>query len=309
MMLFQTLALALALSFEIVELAKFRFNRSVCIAALLFFAVVPVFGSYCQWVVKDTLFGACFALHATVYVRCCLCVEDEGVSSRDLVFLLGVSTLAGLLRNNAFYAVAFAAIAFALVFLKKLNAAKIVLLLAVIPLTMGLNQAAIIAANAQKGDIREALSIPFQQTARYAAEHSDDVTDEERQAIDAVLDYSDLADCYKWSISGSVKDKAKTDDKAALAEYFRVWAAQGLRHPVCYIDSFLDQSYGYWSLADPKVHGRVFVGFNNKYVARNLDTTASHFFPELAGEIEKVVLVLRDMPFLAFSPLQSSIRS
>lgn len=298
MMILQTFALALVLSLEIVELAKMRFRRSVCVAALLFFAVVPVFGSYCQWLVKDSLFGACFALYVTVYVRCCLRAETEGVSARDLVLLLGVSLLAGLLRNNAFYAVAFAAVAFALVFRKKLNAVKVILLLAVIPLTMGLNQAAIIGTNAQKGDIREALSIPFQQTARYAAEHSDDVTDAERQAIDAVLDCSDLADRYKWYISDPVKSKAKTDSKAALVEYFRVWAAQGLRHPVCYVDAFLDQSFGYWSLANPEVYGREFAAFSNKWVEQSLDTTTGNYFPELVDKLKKVVIVLRNMPFL-----------
>lgn len=299
MMLFQTLALALVLSFEIVELSKMRFGRPFRITVLLFFAVVPVFGAYCQWIVKDSLFGACFALYVTVYVRCCLRAEEEGVSVRDLVLLLGVSLVAGLLRNNAFYAVAFAAIAFALIFRKKLTAAKFVLLLAVIPLTMGLNQAAIIGTNALKGDMREALSIPFQQTARYAVEHSDDVTDEEWQAIDAVLDCSNLADRYQWNVSDPVKAKAKTGDKAALAEYFKVWAAQGLRHPVCYIESFLDQSFGYWSLADPRTYGREFAGCGTQYVGKALDVTTGNFFPKVAGKAWQILMLLRDAPLLS----------
>ena len=298
MMLFQTLALALALSLEVVELAKMRFSRSACIAALVFFAVVPVFGSYCQWLVKDSLFGACFALYVTVYIRCCLRAEAGGVSERDIALLLGASLLASLLRNNAFYVVAFAAIAFALVFRKKLNAAKVVWLLAVIPMAIGLSQVAIIGTDAQKGDIREALSIPFQQTARYAAEHSGDITDEEKQAIDAVLDYSDLSDRYRWYISDPVKNKAMTDNKTALVEYFKVWAAQGLRHPVCYVDSFLDQSFGYWSLASPEIYGREFADFANAWAAQSLDVTTGYFFPELVGGAKKAVVALRDMPFL-----------
>lgn len=299
MMLFQTLALALALSLEVVELAKMRFARPALAAALLFFAVVPVFGSYCQWIVKDSLFGACFALYATVYIRCCLRAEGEGPAARDLALLLGVSVPTGLLRNNAFYAVAFAAVAFALVFRKRLGAVKLALLLAVVPLTVALNQAALVATGAQKGDLREALSIPFQQTARCAAEHPDDVSRAEKRAIDAVLDYSDLATRYRWNISDPVKGKAKTGDKAALAEYFKVWAAQGLRHPVCYIDSFLDQSFGYWSLADPAIYGREYAGFGNQWVGQSVGTATRAFFPKLAAKAQQVVEVFRNMPLLS----------
>lgn len=297
MTLFQTFALALVLSFEIVVLYDMNFSKPALIAALAFFALAPVFGTYCQWIVKDSLFGAVFALYVTLYARCCLRAEKEGVSIRDLSLLLGASVATGLLRNNAFYAIAFAAVAFVLVFRKKLSLTKIGLMLAVIPLVLAFNQAALVATNAQKGDIREALSIPFQQSARYALEHSNDATQEEIEAIDAVLDYSDLAERYKWKISDPVKDKAKTGDKAALAKYLQAWAAQGLRHPVCYTESFLDQTYGYWSLQNPRVYNREFglIG-NNKYIGKNLGTESMTFFPELASKASKIVKIFEDMP-------------
>ena len=46
---------------------------------------------------------------------------------------------------------------------------------------MSLNQAALVAICAQQGDIREVLSIPFQQTARCALEHPDDATQAEQK--------------------------------------------------------------------------------------------------------------------------------
>lgn len=298
-MLFQTLVLAFVSSLEILELAKMGFTRSALIAALIFFAIVPVFGSYCQWIVKDSLFGACFALYATIYIRCCISVEKEEVSVQNLVPLLGISLLSSLLRNNAFYAIALAALAFALVFRRKLSIAKLALLLAVIPLTVVFNQAALMGTQAQKGDIREALSIPFQQTARYAKEHSNDVTKEEKAVIDAVLDYSDLAERYNWAISDAVKGKAKTDDKAALVEYFKVWFAQGLRHPVCYIDSFLDQTFGYWSIVNPSIYEQEFAGgFDTSQVGQNLNQESGKFFATLANKAKSIISVLRNMPFL-----------
>ena len=113
-----------------------------------------------------------------------------------------------------------------------------------------------------------------------------------------MLDYSDLSDRYRWYISDPVKNKAMTDNKTALVEYFKVWAAQGLRHPVCYVDSFLDQSFGYWSLASPEIYGREFADFANAWAAQSLDVTTGYFFPELVGGAKKAVVALRDMPFL-----------
>ena len=66
--------------------------------------------------------------------------------------------------------------------------------------------------------VKEALSLPFQQTARYVNEFPDEVTEAERAAIDAVLDYEKL-DRYDPRISDNVKNSYRGDD-SALAPYF-----------------------------------------------------------------------------------------
>ena len=44
--------------------------------------------------------------------------------------------------------------------------------------------------NIEPGGIQEALSLPFQQTARYVKEHEEEVTQEEKEAIKGVLAYN-----------------------------------------------------------------------------------------------------------------------
>lgn len=297
-MLLQTVALALVLALEVVELGRLGFKRPALIVTLVFFAIVPVFGSYCQWVVKDSLFGSCFAFYATLCARCCIRAAQGGVSRRDLLLLLAASVAAGLLRNNGFYVVVLAAMALALAFRKTLALRGVLMVLAVIPLTMVLNHAALVATGAQKGDMREALSIPFQQTARYVLYHGDDVTEEERQVIDVVLDYSDLAERYEWNVSDAVKGKANTTDREALLAYFRVWALQGLRHPVCYLEATLDQTFGYWSVFDPAAYGQEYAGFGTAWVSENVGGDAGGFFPELASKATTVIGAFKSLPFL-----------
>lgn len=59
--------------------------------------------------------------------------------------------------------------------------------------------------NIEPGGIQEALSLPFQQTARYVKEHEEEVTQEEKEAIKGVLAYNKLGKYYNPKISDPVK--------------------------------------------------------------------------------------------------------
>jgi len=96
----------------------------------------------------------------------------------------------------------------------------------------------------EKGSIREALSLPFQQTARYVLERGDEVTPEEKAAIAAVLDYDQLAVDYYPLESDPVKDKFNPEaGTAELLAYLKTWLAQGFKHPLVYIKATVNQSY------------------------------------------------------------------
>ena len=109
------------------------------------------------------------------------------------------------------------------------------------------------------GSKREVLSIPFQQTARFVQKHdslnagvedgtSDGlVTDEEREVIDRVLGYSDLASRYNPNKSDAVKNSYNESATAEdLAAYFKVWAEMFLKDPECYVSAYINNYYGYF---------------------------------------------------------------
>jgi len=97
--------------------------------------------------------------------------------------------------------------------------------------------------NPQPGSIREALSIPFQQTARYVKNHGDKITEFEKEAISKVLPFDELPDLYKSYISDPVKDKfnskASRDD---LLNYFKAWFIGFQKEPLCYIRATVEQN-------------------------------------------------------------------
>lgn len=111
----------------------------------------------------------------------------------------------------------------------------------------GLGCASSMALQIGKGSAGEALSIPFQQTARMVREHGDELTDGDREAISAVLDYDNLGELYQPQTSDPVKGafghRATTEE---LMRYFAAWAGMGLRHLLAYFEATTLGAYDYW---------------------------------------------------------------
>lgn len=98
--------------------------------------------------------------------------------------------------------------------------------------------------NVEPGSIREALALPMQQTARYVKEFGDEVTEEERAAISAVLDYEHLAEKYDPRISDPVKELFKYNPTTEeLRDYLSVWLKQFIKHPFVYFKATVNQNY------------------------------------------------------------------
>ena len=83
----------------------------------------------------------------------------------------------------------------------------------------------------QAASLGEALSLPFQQTARFVSEYASEVTDEERAAIDGVLVYDELAKRYR-----------KTATPRDWLAYGQAWVSQMIRHPGCCLSATIIQN-------------------------------------------------------------------
>ena len=160
------------------------------------------------------------------------------------------------------------------------------------------------------GSRREVLSIPFQQTARFVNKHDGAnagitdgtgtadglVTEEERAAIDAVLDYSTLASRYDPDKSDAVKNQFNEDaTPEQLAAYFKVWAAQFLKDPGCYFSAVANNYYGYFypSSKDVFTYGSA---SSAKIMGNDANRAHFNFHPEsgrLVGTCNQLVNLYR----------------
>ncbi len=101
------------------------------------------------------------------------------------------------------------------------------------------------------GSRREMLSVPFQQTARCVREYGDRITKREKQGINNVLDYNALGEVYEPDFADPVKNTFREDaDEQDMKEYFQIWFEMFWKYPRCYLEAFLNQTYGYFYIGD-----------------------------------------------------------
>lgn len=108
------------------------------------------------------------------------------------------------------------------------------------------NSILISARGITPGSKGEMLSVPFQQTARYLKEYPDDVTEQEKLAINDLLQYSKLAEAYNPNLSDSVKGTIHSQSNIDITAYFRAWGTMLLRHPDSYVQATMNGVYGYF---------------------------------------------------------------
>lgn len=222
-------------------------GKYVGLVSLIFYAIVPVFGAYAQTFMKDGIFSALFAL----YIVWCMgfIIEsdemDTSVAVKKTCRLIVTGILVCLTRNNGLYMVIPMSLMLMLL-MQKRKRYGLIMLVAIFLSYSGLQSFSENKLGVEPGSMKEMLSIPFQQTARYLLEYPDDVTEEEAEAIQGVLSYKELAERYKPEISDHVKDSFKKS--GSKKRYFKAWFSMFLRHPGVYIEATLHNTYRYYYL-------------------------------------------------------------
>jgi len=245
--LFQHLLLASACAYTILLLKRWGLPRAVRVGALLFYALHPFIAYYPQVVMKDTISMALLLFFAGMNIEVIRRIRLKLPFAKLLFLCVSVGILSAMIRHNNLY-IAIASLA-VLAFFKQPIKQRILCAVASIlcfTLVATITSVLISALGASPGSVKEALSLPFQQTARYLHDNMDDVTPQEREAIRAVLDYDNLASLYNPTVSDPVKN-TYTEASEMLPAYAKAWWSMFQRHPDSYISATLHHSYSYYT--------------------------------------------------------------
>ena len=248
----QVILMSSALAYIINFMKKLKTNNYIRTVALIIFAVFPIFPVSTLYITKDIAFTSMLLIYICELYKIIKDYEKEKISKKRLILIIFLSLMVCLFRNNGIYTILlslpFAAIA------NKLNRKNILFAtLIVFILYESFIKILLPALKIPNTGVREMLSVPFQQTARYVKEYENEVTEEEKEKIDKILNYETLSSRYDPQRSDNVKKQYNKDATGEdLKNYFQVWFKQFLKHPNVYIESFINNYYGYFYL-DSKV--------------------------------------------------------
>lgn len=249
--LLQTAALCGAFALTLQKMREWGIRRKWRLFVLAFYGLTPFFGGYAQFLIKDTLYSACVLLFVTLLADCMRSEADFAERGRRAVLLGAVGVLMALLRNNGIY-VAIPGVLGLLAFFGSVRARKrsAAVLVGIAALYLLWGHVLLPIWGIPQGSVKEALSIPFQQTARYVKQYGDEVTPQEKASINKVLDYDALPTVYTTYGSDPVKNTYKepaAGQPSQLPQYFATWFRMFLKHPGVYLEATVSNSYYYYS--------------------------------------------------------------
>lgn len=203
---------------------------------------------------KDIPYTACVVFLVLLLAELVRTIKDsESLSKKQIAGLILVCLGTAGFRNEGIYLVlvsAVAAIAYGWSVIGKENLKKwksiLIAFLILVVLILGYQRVLLPACGVEDNGPKEALSIPFQQTARYVRDYGAEVTAEEAEIIGKVLDYENLAELYDPITSDPVKYTYHAETTGELLDYFRVWAIQLVKHPANAVEATMNNAYGWF---------------------------------------------------------------
>jgi hypothetical protein len=242
--LLQMILTALAMTGAWFYLRRIGLRGRYCKVGLVFTALFPLFPLYAITMLKDSLFSlACLTFSLLLFET----ARTRGESLKKIWFdalLFLNALLVALSKNQGVYFVAVAAVV-CLIFCRQRIRAVVTLIVPVLLFQYVWLQILLPAWNVAPGGKQEVLGLLFQQTARYVTMYPEDVTEEEADAIRAVIDYDHLAELYKPTLADPVKFTYNQDaTEEELSAYYQAWKSMFRRHPDAYVQAFLHNIYG-----------------------------------------------------------------
>lgn len=248
--LIQAAGMAISFAAAVSFFARKGTPKLLLVGVYLFFALAPFIPAYAGTMVKDTLFSWLYVPYFTLLVYMATNSREKITINRGTVALFIVlGLLLCLTKKTGPYVVIPTAVLFALVYRRNYLLFIAQAALSIFLVWVLLPQFIFPIFDVIPGGKQEALGILFQQTARYAIDYPEDVSQQEKDAIDAVIGYDNLAARYDWQNADPVKFWYRYDTvtDSDTHDYLKVWVAQGLRHPDSYLSSWLATSSLYFA--------------------------------------------------------------
>lgn len=276
----QMVILAITMSVCINILKDFGAPRIVRIIWFLSICILPVYPCSAIQVGKDTNYTISVAIFTIIMMYIVKNPEKYLNNIKVLIFWTIDMIYMSLVRHNGIYVLILSASVVFLFIKNRKNFVRI--LVCFIAAIVSFNVLNICFDNIiEKNNIEKGYEIEekneeytngnalhqviYNITARYVKEYSNEITDEQRQIIDNVLDYDRISEVYQPEITDYVS--AQFRNNVTLNEYnmfLKQFAELFFKHPLVYIEGFFNKCYGYvYTNSSGKAKQYVWVGINS----------------------------------------------
>lgn len=227
-------------------------------SSLIYYAAFTVWCIFDCTVIKDTMYYP-FTMLFTVQAIYCF-IDSKGFfqKKKNLFLMILYGVMMSEVRNNGIFVLIFT-MPLLIIVVKKRKKLILGLITAIsLMIVFTLDNCVYPSLGVVKLEAKvDTYCMLFQQTAEYAAKHPEDVTPEEREFLNTMFDYDEMAKVYNPRLAdwvknclriqeGSDEDPTSSTFASTKKEYLHIWFAQFLRHPLTYIDTFFKCSYGYY---------------------------------------------------------------
>ena len=290
----QMIIVIAVLSYSLKFLYKEGVKSKYLLWILLAYIIIPYFPLYAITCVKDTL----FTMFVLLYIIKLYQFIKYDFKFKDYVLFMITILLVILFRNNGIYLILLS-LPFTLIIKKGIRKQIVLMCVLVIGFNYGYGQV-LSALEIPNTSIREMLSIPFQQTARYVKYHESDVTEEQKKVIDTILTYDTLGNRYNPILSDKVKNEYnKYATNEELMDYFKAWFEMFWNHPMTYVNATVSNVYGYFYPATYRWY--VYNTLNEKLPEAGFDYHFIDSLEPMRGFIQGYSEVFKYVPIVQMS--------
>lgn len=266
-------------------LEKYNTSKIIKIISILYYALFPVIAMFAICSTKDTIFSAVALVSIIVAIEALLDKEKFLNSKWEQIKFAIIIFLAIIFRNNAIYAY----IPFLIIFVIAMKNKKVLIsIVCIIVLYLIYMQIIYIVLHISRTYNSEAFSVPLQQIARVYNYNYDSLTQEE---LDTIYEYTtdEQLKEYLPECSDRIKNLVYLGDMGYI-KFFKLWLEIGLKNPGIYIDSFLENTLGFW------YPNTIIDGYNRKMPELYSEET-SYFAAmcEQPGEMDSKIPWLKDV--------------
>ena len=251
-MLVQSLSMAAVLAYSVHFLVRLNVQPVLLSLLLALYGLVPTFPRSATILMKDTPYSFSVLLFTVLVLEVVLLPEQFAAKRYKKPLAALAAFLVCTMRYNGPVLLIGVLLFSGPALWKTAKSSRARAALAawlVLPLVLGYGISAGLKAlpGVEQANPNETLSVPLQQTGRFVRDFGDEVTDEEREVIDRVVQYDQLAEVYTPWLADPIKSYINREDAtdADRAAYRQVWMAQTLRHPVNALEAFVNLNYGW----------------------------------------------------------------